>query len=550
MDSSLFLIKHGGLEEINTNDFTSHYKWLGYYPLNRIVADTSSTIVFLRSHNYIGRFDFTSGNYVNIWPSAYSNKTIRDIDVAPDGKVWTICSGTSKEIGIWNGNEWQFHSYNGFTNLDGIGLRAITNNSAIISAGTLFFEFQNGNFDTLFLSENLFIKDWDADAGGGLWIAATQKLMHVFNQNTVIFDSTNSPIGEDEFLHVSIGTNGHIWVAGNTKKVYKFDGTNWTVHQYAPYFHEIENLALDEQNEPWIVAYYDRAIYKRNGNSWVDHTIPFMPINQSKATGIKTYYNNTGYFATDEGYFTVNLMNTTFIYTDTTNYGFENDITCFIENDPEVWYYPSYGTHHGVYGIQDFDNNELLSQQVNSICQYYGTYYIATDSGLTAFNGIFYNHSNMNNSPLPSNKITFVTTDYSSCFGYNGNNGLYVGTDKGIAVYKNAEWTVYDTGNINISNFYVTGILPYCYDEFTYVTTIGSGLIKIFPNGEYEIYNTMIGNFEDDTLYYVKFLELMECGSFVVIGTSHHGIAYSEPWGPENFQYDTQYEFSTSSAIG
>ncbi len=42
----------------------------------------------------------------------------------------------------------------------------------------------------------------------------------------------------------------------------------------------------------------------------------------------------------------------------------------------------------------------------------------------------------------------------------------------------------------------------------------------------------------------------MECGSFVVIGTSHHGIAYSDPWGPENFQYDTQYEFSTATAIG
>ncbi len=111
IDSSLFLIKHGGLEEISTSDFTSHYKWLRFYPLTRIVADTSTSFVYLKSHDYIGKLNQNTGMYENILPEAYSNKYLYDIDVDPHGKIWAVSGGTLKEVGIWDGNEWQFFPY-------------------------------------------------------------------------------------------------------------------------------------------------------------------------------------------------------------------------------------------------------------------------------------------------------------------------------------------------------------------------------------------------------------------------------------------------------
>lgn len=551
-DSSLFLIKHQGLEEINTNDFTTKSRWQGFYPLNRIVADTSSTIVYLKSYNFLGRFNPVFGNYENIWPDAYMNKYINDIDVDQDGQVWTVSSGTVNEIGILNGDEWQLYSTAGFTYLNSIGIRAINNNSAIISAGALFFRFQEGNFDTLYFDENLFSLDWDADPDGNLWIASGQRLIHVSDQNVIVYDSSNSPIGEDEFLHVILGTNGHTWVAGNTKNVYEFDGSNWFVHQFALYFPEIENLALDEENKPWIIThnYEVRKVYEPAENSWNDHIIPFMPVKNPKAIGIKTGYSYNGFFANDDGYFTVNFQSLSG-FKDSTNAAYANEITCFTENDPYEFYNPVYGTHHGVFGIADFDNNQLPSLNINYICYYSGTYYIATDSGLTTFNGIFYNHYNMSNTPLPSNKITFVTTNYTNCFWGGNENSLYVGTDKGLAFYQNFEWIVYDTTNIDVDNFFVTGISPNCYDyNETFVATQGNGLIRIFSDGDYELYNTEIGNFADDSLYYVKFMSLMECGEFIVIGTRHHGIGYAEMWNSYDFEFDTQYEFSKAVAIG
>jgi hypothetical protein len=544
IDSTIYLIRHGGLEAINTSDFSIQHNWTDYH-IRKIVADTSGTFVYLKDSDFIGRYNPATGEYDDIWPDDFSNKYLVDIDAAPDGKIWALTSGQYSEVAIWNGMSWQFFSYEEFTYGYGSGIYFINSNKAMILAGNLFFEFQDGNFDSVYFNAAYFIKDWDVDEAGNLWAAAGPVLIHSFEGETEIFDSLIIPVGNDEFLHVIIGSNGHVWTAGNTNYVYEYTGTGWDVHQVYPYIHDIENLTLNEQDLPWVVAHsYDlRRLLKPEGNTWTDHIIPFMPFSNPKAVGIKNYYSsNSGYFASESGYFQINLITMDLVnFMDSTVHPFANNITCFSENDSDENYYISYGTNHGVYGIQGFDNSQLPSQHVNSICQDYGTYYIATDSGLTTFNGIFYYHFNTDNSPLPSNKITSVTTNYTNCFWSGNGNGLYVGTDKGLAIYQNAQWTVYDSTNINISDFYVTGILPSCNNDETYVSTLGNGMVRIFQNGEYELYNTTNGSFPDDSLYYVKWMSLMECGDFIVVGTRHHGFGYASSWQPEYFEFLTEY---------
>jgi hypothetical protein len=539
-DTLIYLCKHVGLEEININNYSINDKWAGYYQVKKIVADTGGTYVFLRNNNFVGRFNPSSQSYENIWPENLSNKNLSDVDVSAGGKIWATTTST-KEVIVYDGSAWTLYQTNAFGFVLFNSIKTVNDDLAYIQInGGLFLKFQNGVFDTLFYFQS-YVKDWDVDGSGNLWAAAGNKLIHFYNGITTVYDTSNTPIGNDEFLHIRIGTNGHIWTAGNTKKLLEYDGTNWQSHNFFTYYATIENFALDAQNRPWIVAYVsDRRLFKPVGNSWTYQSIPFMPIKNSKAMGLQTQYSNYGYFANDEGYFRVYLTSPYYVsFTDTASVPNANVITCFAENDhgstPLV-----FGSDAGVGNLPGFDNSMLPSQKVNHIWYDNGTYYIGTDSGLVAFNGILYYNINTSNSPLPSDKITYITTGMAN-YMCNISGGLYIGTDKGLAVYKSGQWTVFDTTNIPVGNFNITGVLPPCYEDEIYISTMGNGIIKITPNGNHELFNTANGNLPDDSLYYVKYMFLVGCGDFIVTGTKHHGIAYSSLWGPVNFEYIDNY---------
>ncbi len=221
----------------------------------------------------------------------------------------------------------------------GTGIRVISSSTSVISNDHLFIKFQDGNIDTLFYGENIYSKDWDADPSGHLWVAAGEKLVHVFNQNVTVYDSTNSPIGEDEFLHIKLGSNGHVWLGGNTNYIYEFDGSDWIVHQYYTYnYFGIENLTLDEQNNPWLITHSGdvRRLYELYNNSWTYHYIPFRPLRDVKAVGINTTYSGKGYFATDEGFFSINLAtNSLFSFYDSTDYAYAEILQRLLKMIPE-----------------------------------------------------------------------------------------------------------------------------------------------------------------------------------------------------------------------
>jgi hypothetical protein len=556
VDSSFYNVRHGGIEEINVNNYNANYKWAGHYPVRAIVADTGNTYVFLKDNDLIGRFNYNSQKYESIWPDSL-NKNIRDIDVGSNGYVWAAISGYPREIAMYDGNSWMFfpfneNLYNGFT-----GINLVNDSLAYLSSGSVyFFSLQNGVYDTLYINNEYYIRDWDVTTNGSIWAAAGSNLIHINDGIVNLYDSTNTPIGTDEFLHVKIGTDGHIWTCGSSNHLYEFDGSSWVTYTYAISFAFTENFTLNENNEPYVIVhnYYGRKLLSYIGNTWYEEAIPFWPLNNTRVIGLKTDNNDYGYFAEDGGFFIIGLSNNSIHnYIDSSDFQQAKNVTCFTDNDPTNLI-PTFGSNNGVGSLSGFDNSLLPSLQVNHICYDNGTYYIATDSGLVAYNGILYNNINTSNSPLPSDKITFVTTgNLNYCNNYGG---LFIGTDKGVGIYRNGQWTIFDTTNIPINNFNVTGILPPCWsDEDIYISTFGSGLLKVDLDGEYEFFNTTLGNFEDDSLHYVKYLFLGECGDFIIIGTNNHGIAYTENWNAGNFYYADEFngiplEKSTMAANG
>lgn len=175
-----------------------------------------------------------------------------------------------------------------------------------------------------------------------------------------------------------------------------------------------------------------------------------------------------------------------------------------------------------------------------------GSYYIGTDKGLCIYNQIVYSNFDTSNSGLPSNKVTYIISYPSP---YTHLQELWVGTDKGLALYTGGQWTKFDTSVIHIPAINVSGILP-CpayymnRDSTVWISTLGSGLIKLNRDGRYKVYNTVSGNFADDTLFYIA--QRIGCGysGDIVMGTADNGICYYVSYG-DSFSHTTQgYSYS------
>lgn len=293
-ESTLYLTRHGGLEKVDMNDFSISYKWANYYPVRGIVADTGNTYVYRVDNQDIMRFNYNTLEYENIWHDSLQNKSITDIDVAPNGNIWAVTGGFYKEVAIYNGIEWEEFPFPGYLYYGFNGINLVNDSTAyILGIGTKFYTFQNGVYDTLFIENGYNINHWDVDNAGNLWAARGENLLHINNGIPTIYDTTNCPIGSDEFLIVEIGSNGHVWTCGNSNKLLEFDGTTWQVHTLPVNYPDIENFTLDSQNNPWVIVhhYQARQLYTLSGNNWITNDILFMPLRDVKAIGLKTRAN-------------------------------------------------------------------------------------------------------------------------------------------------------------------------------------------------------------------------------------------------------------------
>ncbi len=542
-DSSIYEGR-GCLQIKNIINGQTEYRWANHNQLKMILPDKHGKYIYLKDNSYIGVYDTLLQDFVNINTGPLANTYIYSIDISPNGNIWA--AGYYK-LGIYNGTSWQVHTINGYGRDK---IKVINDTSAYLS-GYPFIRFHNGIIENLFtLPSNISFRDWDIDSLGNLWIAGDNKLIYAHDTTLVFFDSTNTPVGSEKFYKVVVGKNGHVWTCGAKGKLLEYNGTSWSTHSLpSPYIY-IDNFNLDSLSHPWVIAgnyatspspqYSFMSIYVWNGSSFnAPVSFPFMPY-----TNIKAIAPNA--IANDNGIFTFNFNYQGFRITQfhgLPEYPEAVDVNCFSAYSHSPTYSDiNYGTHSGVYGfygnLAGLDSSVLPSDTVNYIFNDQGSYYVCTDNGLLIYNGVFYNTLNMSNSPLPSDKITFAVVVQGQPY-----NKLYIGTDNGIAIYSNNQWTVIDSSDLGLNSFYVTGILPapynYYSDTCTYVSTMGSGLIKLYNSGAYEILNTANGKFQDDSLYYVIQATLGSCGEFILIGTKENGLAVYDYWINDFAYYNT-----------
>ncbi len=517
-DSLAYFVQSGGLQILNINTGQSEYRWKGHYNIQSTVADSAGQYVFLRDSSTIMRYNSISGKHENIADNTFTD-LISQIGISPDYKIWAT-SGT--RIGIFNGSAWQWTNFGAGNNLTHL---LVVNDSVAFArdnANHNIFRFFKNQQPTLLhhYNNHMRVYDWVAADPSNLWIAASDTLLHIQNNTVIAIPENNLP---GAFYRVGIKNNGDIIVGGGNY-LYTVYGISISTPEMT--WGNIEAISKNKSGSLDILVNsyngYD-SLYLATDTSFLRVAtrtfFPYQNINTLNAYP-------TNYISTNEGLFTYSDDYYDFFsptsFSDTATFPYANDVTCF----PVAQYgylnnSNAYGTNHGVLGI-NINNSLLPDTNINYI--YYdnskGEHYICTNKGLCIYNGSTYITYDTANSPLPSQKITFAITGY--------NNRFYIGTDNGVGIYTNGQWQIFDTTNVNLSSFYVTDILPpdnFYYDTSIYVTTLGSGLVLLNYNGTSKVKNTQNGQFADDSLYYVEFVQLGKCGAALLIGTGSHGIA-------------------------
>jgi hypothetical protein len=527
-DSSIYAIRDGCLQIRNAINGRDDYRMKNHFPLKVLLPDGSGKYIFLSNANYIGKFDTLTNDYAIINTDTFAG-SVRDIGISPNGNIWATANS---QIGIYSNNNWNIYQApaNG-------PLTVIDDTSAFVTINTNTIAlYHNGTTDTLFhLPTNTHFRDWDTDSLGNVWIAGESKLIYLHDTTAIYFDSTNTPSGSDNFRKVVVGKNGHVWTCGERGKLLEFDGTTWITHALQNPNIMIDNFNLDSLSNPWVIAGYSyngkysgMTLYIGNGSNFNTSGFPFNPFRNAKAVSSKNV-------AINQGLFEFNSFNVSYSvngFYGQPNFPFAEEVSCiqttdmFVTNAVQMS-----GTSHGTFDphavSMSLDSFALPNDTINCLFTNNGTHYVCTNNGLLIYDGIFNNVLNTSNSPLPSNKITFATILTGST-----NNTLYIGTDKGVAIVINNQWTVYDSAFIGSGNFYVTGISPpRDFDTTTYVSTMGNGLIEFYPSGSFQIYNTTNGTLLDDSLYYVMWAPLAKCGDFIIFGTSSHGLGFKDILG-------------------
>ncbi|MCW3124904.1 MAG: hypothetical protein JWO03_562 [Bacteroidetes bacterium] len=547
IDSSLYIIRYGGVQTMaGDSSHQVRYLWDRFYKTDIIRRGPASTLIILRSNKIYQYFPaLDSMVYIS---ASISSPAIRDISVS-ESYIWAITN--FNQIGKYDSSGWHIitlpNSYNPYHIL---ARNDSTAYLADISSVSLYSPTGLGN--VLSLGSSYYLHDWSLDTAQNLWMAVNNNLMKitptgadtVYNSSSLAFLNSS-----DVFSRVAADNAGNIWASTVTNKIFKYDGHTWTAPT-PTLSYSISAIAGDRFSDRVFIVGIDSVIMIHAGSI---HTYHFgnMPYQHIKAAAPNQIATDQGIFTySTYYYYATDLTPTSFRDSSTAPYA--NDVTCFVSNNYNSGtYVTGYGTHHGLFDIAGINNASLPDTNINYIYFSNGSYYIGTDKGLCIYNQIVYNTFDTTNSALPSDKITFITSDQSQ---YTNQQELWVGTDHGLALYTNGQWTRFDTSVIQVPDLYVTGILPSQYyymsnDSTVWVTTLGSGLIKLHRDGRYTLLNTANGQLRDDSLYYIAQSPSCYYSGSIMMGTNSHGICSYFAYG-DSFSNITQvYPYYGGDAV-
>ena len=532
-DSMFYMIRYGGIQSLNTNTGQVSYKYAGIYKAQVMVPDTGGNFILLKNDNQILRYSCLTDSVYDVSPQTGGQK-INDIGSSIN-RVWAIINHNI--LGYYEGTVWHYD-----TITSGLGSRLLVKNDSTVymlnDYGGEIYAWVNGNLNLGYASINADVNQavWSIDTAGTIWIANINNLLAVNDTGGVTSISADSAGFNGDILMATFTDNaGHVWCAGQNN-IYRIDSMQASIFhsgQYGYYYYEA--MAVDKSTGKMFLLGNDSIHTIYNGITR-DYHFGDMPYKDIKALGRYFIATEQGIFFTNENsnynYSGIGIPSA-FADTGNLNFPYCNDITCFTVNGNyssfSVYADSTYGTHHGIYGgSRGINNDSLPDLNINYIYSPGQKAYIGTDKGLCIYNAGNYTVFDTSNSPLPSNKITFIGS--LPYYWQNGADQICIGTDHGFAIYTNDRWKVFSDSALHLANLYVTGIaaMDIYGDSILHVSTLGNGMFDFDTIGNFNHLSKAAGDLMDDTLYYTAPLYLGYCGEFIASGTNTSGIAYRQ----------------------
>ena len=543
VDSSFYLIRDGGVESFSPATDSVRYQYDRFYTAQAIKKYADSSMILLKG-GWVYRYFPANDSMANI--SGNLAATVTDIDAA-DSVIWAIIA--FNQLGRYTPSAgWQILTLG--SSYDPSRILAQSDTSVYLADNTTVRLYRPSGLssDIFTFTNSGSLTEWSIDKAGNAWMIADYQLLELSPAGiSTAFDDTNLPLHlfatGDTYNHVAVDSQGNIWASSNYGHLFK-DSTAWGVYIFDNGSDYINAVTTDHTNNTMYVLAAD-TLYMINGTNITHHIFGNMPYHNSKAVSLTN-------IATDQGIFTYSQYNAIvpYYFKDTSSAKYANDVTCFVVNNDQI-VDTGYGTHHGVFcTTYPINNSQLPDSNINCIYYMNGSYYIGTNKGLCIYNQIVYTTYDTSNSGLPNDTVTSVISYLSP---YTNTQELWVGTTAGAALYSNGQWHKFDTSIVHIPTFNVTGILPCPLfytdpDTSIWITTLGSGLVKLKRDSGYTILNTANGGLKDDSLYYItQYYGCVYYGT-IMLGTNSHGIAYYS-MQTNAFEYDSVGYYNGGNAV-
>ncbi|MEN9613602.1 MAG: hypothetical protein RLZZ628_4416, partial [Bacteroidota bacterium] len=418
------------------------------------VRAESPNIQWICTH--FGLFRHSGGQLTHFTPqnSPLTVSAVTDMHLDAQGNSWftTLGGGLFKR----SDTTWQhFPAPTGITGSNFMsGLTADNqNNIWILTAGGVFkFGLQTHQWTHLPLpTPTTHLYQLVRDVQNNLWLKSDDAILKFDGAQWTTYPIVGSS------KHLSIDTQGHIWVGLRNSGLMEFDGTVWTRHdiQNNPNNSYILNdVTVDAQNNKWLSTSY--GIFKFNGTHWTNFNTANSGLSSNDIARINIDAQGNKWFGCGANVVRFDGANWNMIRVANSSL-VTNDIAV-IATDPQnnKWF-------GGTDGVSKFDGIRWAEYKIGTVrCIAFdrrGNSWLGTNEGLYKLSDTVWTHYTTANSGLMQNIIDCIAIDSQNNKWLGlANSPINLGSEGGICKFDDVHWTRYDTLNSRLADNYVSAI--------------------------------------------------------------------------------------------
>jgi len=475
--------------------YNSENSGLPFDQHNYDIEIDNNGIIWISSCMFLSRFDGTNwfSCYTGDFRDAYNQ--IWDITFDRDGNVWV---GASWGVGKFDGEKVVTYSEIIYD------VRAIafdSDNTVWIGTHKYGLVSYDGESWNTFTTENSGLPSNDIyalefDSQENLWVGTINGLVKFDGTNWDHFTSENSGLTNNYISCLEIDSEDTIWIGSYGCEVFKYDGFNWKKYilsNSGMTSSNISSFAIDTNGNKWI-AYY-RDLMRFDGLRW--ETYDISSCNRLDSYFQLIYQDSLQKFWKGFGV-TISLSDSIFNAYNTNN--LQSGSKLHIDNHGNIWQASDNGimkfdgTNWIIYNM---DNSPLPSNRIMEIAfdsqgnlwagtephvEPVGDNYKISSGGLVKFDG--------ENWEVYLTQTITDTHDIISKIEIDNSGNIWLSIiHRGLIKFDGNSWTTYDSYNSGLPH---NSVMALCFDEeeYLWVGTNGGGMAKFDGKDKWTIYNS------------------------------------------------------------